>query len=219
MSVMELGHLLTRSVLTYLEVSSEVCHDSLCHLGNSVSLSWVVCPEAFYLHVVSSSSCIPVVCLEPVLLSLWFCVYISLFHTVSLSFGIAPPSLKNLTERLVNFHKTKPTRIMLYEVGHHHQQTPPHIRYKCKVKVKLTLYHATKAHRGSKGIALPFFNLSARLRGGGGGSIPRPALTPGKRLGIHYIGGWVNPRAAQGGCGKSPPPPPRRDSIPGPSSP
>ena len=67
MSVMELGHLLTRSGLTYLEVSSEVCHDSFCQLGNSVSLSWVVCHEAFCLHVVSSSSCIPVLCLEPVL--------------------------------------------------------------------------------------------------------------------------------------------------------
>jgi len=54
MSVMELGHLLTRSGLTYLEVSSEVCHDSFCH-------------EAFCLHVVSSSSCIPAVYLEPVL--------------------------------------------------------------------------------------------------------------------------------------------------------
>jgi len=32
MSVMELGHLLTRSGLTYLEVSSEVCHDSFCQL-------------------------------------------------------------------------------------------------------------------------------------------------------------------------------------------
>ena len=61
MSVMELGHLLTRSGLTYLEVSSEVCHDSFCQLGNSVSLSWVVCREAFCLHVVSSSSCVPVV--------------------------------------------------------------------------------------------------------------------------------------------------------------
>jgi len=68
MSVMELGHLLTRSGLTYLEVSSGVCHDSFCQLGNSVSLSWAVCREAFCLHVVSSSSCIPVVCLEPVLL-------------------------------------------------------------------------------------------------------------------------------------------------------
>ena len=67
MSVMELGHLLTRSGLTYLEVSSEVCHDSFCQLGNSASLSWAVCREAFCLHVVSSSSCIPVVYLEPVL--------------------------------------------------------------------------------------------------------------------------------------------------------
>jgi hypothetical protein len=58
-SVMELGHLLTRSGLTYIEVSSEVCHDSFCQMGNSVSLSWVVCREAFCLHVVSSSSCIP----------------------------------------------------------------------------------------------------------------------------------------------------------------
>ena len=55
MSVMELGHLLTRSGLTYREVSSEVCHDSFCQLGNSVSLSWVVCHRAFCLHVVSSS--------------------------------------------------------------------------------------------------------------------------------------------------------------------
>jgi len=54
MSVMELGHLLTRSGLTYLEVSSEVYHDSFCQLENSVSLSWVVCHEAFCLHVVSS---------------------------------------------------------------------------------------------------------------------------------------------------------------------
>jgi len=33
-SVMELGHLLTRSGLTYTEVSSKVCHDSFCQLGN-----------------------------------------------------------------------------------------------------------------------------------------------------------------------------------------
>jgi len=67
MSVMEFGHSLARSVLTYLEVSSEVCHDSFCQLGNSVSLSWAVCHEAFCLRVVSSSSYIPAVCLEPVL--------------------------------------------------------------------------------------------------------------------------------------------------------
>ena len=55
-SVMELGHLLTRSDLTYPEVSSKVCHDSFCQLGNSVSFPWVIYYGAFYLHVVSSFS-------------------------------------------------------------------------------------------------------------------------------------------------------------------
>ena len=64
---MDLGHLLTPSGLTYLEVSSEVSHDFFCQLGNSASLSWVVCHDAFCLHVVPSSSCIPVVYLELVL--------------------------------------------------------------------------------------------------------------------------------------------------------
>jgi hypothetical protein len=58
----ELGHLLTRSGLTYPEVSSKVCHDSFCHLGNSVSLPWVIYYGAFYLHVVSSFSYILVIC-------------------------------------------------------------------------------------------------------------------------------------------------------------
>jgi len=66
-SVMELGHLLTRPDLTYPEVSSKVCHDSFCQLGNSVSLPWVIYYVAFYLHVVSSFSCIPVICLKLVL--------------------------------------------------------------------------------------------------------------------------------------------------------
>ena len=50
--VMGLGHLLTRSGLTYPELSSKFCHDSFCQLENSVSLPWVI-----YLHVVSSFSC------------------------------------------------------------------------------------------------------------------------------------------------------------------
>ena len=37
-SVMELGHLLTRTGLTHPEVFSKVCHDSFCQLGSSVSL-------------------------------------------------------------------------------------------------------------------------------------------------------------------------------------
>jgi len=53
--------LLTRSGLTYPEVSSKIRHDSFYQLGNSVSLPWVIYYEAFYLHVVSSFSCIPVI--------------------------------------------------------------------------------------------------------------------------------------------------------------
>jgi len=59
--------LLTRSGLTYLEVSSKVCHDSLCQLRNSISLPWVIYYESFYLHVISSFSCIPVNCPKLVL--------------------------------------------------------------------------------------------------------------------------------------------------------
>jgi len=64
---MEMGHLLTRSGLTNPEVSSKVCHDSFCQLGNSVSLPWVIYYGALYLHVVSSLFCIPVICLKLVL--------------------------------------------------------------------------------------------------------------------------------------------------------
>jgi hypothetical protein len=60
-SVMQLGHLLTRSGLTYSEVFSKVCHDSFCHSENSVSLPWVIYYEAFSLHAVSSFSHIPVI--------------------------------------------------------------------------------------------------------------------------------------------------------------
>ena len=59
---MQLGHLLTRSGLTYTEVSPKVYHDSFCQSDSSVSLPWVIYFEAFYLHVVSSFSCIPVIC-------------------------------------------------------------------------------------------------------------------------------------------------------------
>ena len=66
-SFMELGHLLTRSGLTYPEVSSKVYHDSFCQLGSSISLTWVIYFEAFYLHVVSGISCVPVICPKLVL--------------------------------------------------------------------------------------------------------------------------------------------------------
>ena len=66
-SVMQFGHLLTRSSLTYPEVSSKVCHNSFCQLGNSVSLPWVIYYQAFYLHLISSFYCIPVICPKLVL--------------------------------------------------------------------------------------------------------------------------------------------------------
>ena len=59
---MELGHLLTRSGLTDPEVSSKAYHDSFCQLGSSISLPWVIYFQTFCLHVVSSFSCIPVIC-------------------------------------------------------------------------------------------------------------------------------------------------------------
>jgi len=61
---MELGHLLTRFGLTYPEISPKVCHDSFCQMGNSVSLPWVIYYGVFYLRVVSSFSCILVICLK-----------------------------------------------------------------------------------------------------------------------------------------------------------
>ena len=66
-SFMELGHLLTRSGLTYPEVSSKVYHDYFCQLVSSISLHWVIYFEVFYLHAVSSFSYIPVICPKLVL--------------------------------------------------------------------------------------------------------------------------------------------------------
>ena len=79
---MELGQLLTRSGHTYPEVSSKVCHDSFYHFGNSVSLPWVIYYEAFYLHVVSSFSCIPVICLKLVFFVIPF-QFVYLFYNLS----------------------------------------------------------------------------------------------------------------------------------------
>jgi len=58
---MQLDHLLTRSGLTYPEVSSKAYHDSFCQLDSSVSLPWVNFFETFYLHIVSSLSRIPLI--------------------------------------------------------------------------------------------------------------------------------------------------------------
>ena len=49
--VMQSGHLLTRSGLTYPEVSSEVCHDSFCQSDSSVSLPWVIITHHHHHHI------------------------------------------------------------------------------------------------------------------------------------------------------------------------
>ena len=78
-----LGPLLTRSGLMYPEVSSKVCHDSFCQLGNNVSLPWVIYYEAFYLHVVSNFACIPVVLSK-------ICFFFKLLCSLCICFVICP---------------------------------------------------------------------------------------------------------------------------------
>jgi hypothetical protein len=83
-SVMELGHLLTRSDLTYPEVSSNVCHDSFCQLRNSVPLPWGIYYEMFYFNVLSSFYYIPVICPKLVLFLIPLqCVYLFCSTNVS----------------------------------------------------------------------------------------------------------------------------------------
>ena len=89
-----------------------------------------------------------------------------------------------------------------------------------KVKVKCTFVRALRlctgrtAHRGSRGIALLFYDHGTR-RGEGSGSCPGRSL-PRERHSTHFTGGWVGPKAGLDRCGKSCS---HRDSIPGPSSP
>jgi hypothetical protein len=74
-----------------------------------------------------------------------------------------------------------------------------------KVKVKVTLEQATKAQRGSRGIAYPFFNLGVR-RGVGGQSHAAAALSPGKTRYPSYR--WVGrPQGRSGRERKISPPP------------
>jgi hypothetical protein len=68
-----------------------------------------------------------------------------------------------------------------------------HISYhKIKVKVKVALKQATKAQRGSRGIALLFFNLGSR-RGWVVNATPLPLYPPGKTRYIFFrrLGGPV----------------------------
>ena len=78
----------------------------------------------------------------------------------------------------------------------------------------LRLCTGRTAHRGSRGIALPFHDHST---GRGEGQRHAPAaLYPRERPGTHCTGGWMGPRAGPDRFGKSRP---HQVSIPGPSSP
>ena len=59
---MQLGHLLTCSGLTRLEVSVMVSCGFFCTLVRSFSVFSVICYGAFCLHVATSFFCIPVFC-------------------------------------------------------------------------------------------------------------------------------------------------------------
>ena len=120
---MELGHLLTRSGLTYPEVSSKIYHDSFCQLGSNISLPCVIYFEAFYLHVVSRVSCIPVICpikllsLAPSQFVHLFCnlsqVYpaVLLVHFISAAV-ILPASLALVVQVSLPYNKTGRTNVL-----------------------------------------------------------------------------------------------------------
>jgi hypothetical protein len=90
-----------------------------------------------------------------------------------------------------------------------------------KVKVKCILVHALRlctgcrAHRGSRGIALPFLDRGTRT-GWGDSVMPWQLFNPREGTGMHCTGGWVGHRPNLDRCRKSRP---YRKSIPGPSSP
>ena len=95
------------------------------------------------------------------------------------------------------------------------------INIEVKVRVKVTLVEALRlctgstAHRGSRGIVLPFHDHGTRRRWGVSFT-PRPLFTPGKSRYPLYR----RPCGPQGRSGQVRKiSPPHRDSIPGPSSP
>jgi hypothetical protein len=88
-------------------------------------------------------------------------------------------------------------------------------KVKCTLVQALRLCTGRTAHRGSRGIALPFLDHGTRMWWGVSVTL-RPLFNPGKNpVPIVQETGWA-PRAGLDRCGKSRP---HQDSIPGPSSP
>ena len=100
--VMELGHLLTRSGLTYPEDSWKVCHDSFCQSRSGVSLPWVIHCEAYMM--------------------LYNTKYVARTHAVNLNLNTAVLGTKNMEGEswLVQFHSQTPRRsrtpLLLYNI-------------------------------------------------------------------------------------------------------
>jgi hypothetical protein len=87
-------------------------------------------------------------------------------------------------------------------------------KIKCTLEQALRLYTGRTARRGSRSIALIFYNQRHWKVVRGQRHAPA-AFYPGERPGTHCTVGWVGPRADLDRCGKSRA---HRDSIPGPSS-
>ena len=104
---------------------------------------------------------------------------------------------------------------------HSFRQTHLSARLAWKGKVKCTLVQALRlctgrtAHRGNRGIALPFHDHGTR-RGWGASVTPRPLFTPGKNpVPIVQEAGWAPGPVWTGKVNLTP----HRDSISGPSRP
>ena len=69
----------------------------------------------------------------------------------------------------------------------------------------LKLCTSRKAHRGSRGIAILFYD-QRHCKGVSGQRHAPAALYTRERPGTLCTGGWVGPRAGLDRCGKSPPP-------------
>jgi hypothetical protein len=65
------------------------------------------------------------------------------------------------------------------------------VKVKCTPVQALRLCTGRMAHRGSRGIDLPF----------GVSAMPRPLFTPRERPSTHCTGGWVGPMAGLDKCG------------------
>ena len=132
--------MLTRSGLTYPEVSSKVYHDSFCQLGRSISLPWAIYFEAFYLHIVSSVSCIPVICSKFVLFLIHlqfvhlFCAYYILImpkkclnHPDNLCYVFGELTFKSQRQNVIPLITKCYDHDFGRKVGHQDKSWAPHI--------------------------------------------------------------------------------------------